>query len=42
MRWTKQHQQQLERLAAENRSIYEIAAIMKRSPETIADKLSAL
>lgn len=42
VRWTEQDQKQLERLAAENRSIYDTAALLKRSPETIADKLSAL
>lgn len=42
VRWTEQDQKQLERLAAENRSIDEIAAVLKRSPEAIAIKLSAL
>jgi hypothetical protein len=42
MRWTEQHQQQLDTLAAEGKSLDEIAAALKRSPEAIAMKLNRL
>jgi hypothetical protein len=42
MRWTELNEKQLQDLVANNRSIDEIAAVLKRSPEAIFMKLTRL